>query len=59
MNDHEKIEVILLLRSELNEAEALKCDCTGFGVQYDGHTCERSKRIKEVKEKIISFVKNI
>lgn len=33
-------------RDAMLEAAQMKCTCSGFQLQYDGCSCERSKKVK-------------
>lgn len=43
-------------REELKEAEKMRCNCSGFTIQYEGCQCGRRKKINEIKEKIMNIV---
>ena len=44
---------------KMKDAEAVKCTCTGFVIQYQGCSCEKSKAVKKAKEDFWCSVKGI
>ena len=43
----------------LEKASNEKCTCTSFMLQYDGWSCEKSKKIKEAEQRFWGLIKKI
>lgn len=57
--DNELIQDIINARRRIKEAEAQKCNCTGFLLQYDGCCCGRKKSIEDATLELSTIIEAI